>query len=415
MNVTLLKNQTLFEQSVLAQLPADLSGFQRAALERVHALGLPSPRQEAWKYLDLRTLMNTALQPAQATAPKVSSNATVVIHNGRLVKAASVPGVPILSHTEAMTAATAFWEGRIPHHHDVMDLLNLAAMQDVVLLDVPAGVTVEEPVTIDISHSGSQAMAFPRLFVRVGQGAKASMVVRLTGEADGDFFFHSLGMDLVLEAEATLDAVLQQSESPTTTLLGFTHLELAEKANAHLTTVALGGQVSRHAIETVFRGTEAVATMNGISILGDQQQIFHHTDVLHIPENCQSHQLYKGIVKNSARLEFAGTIRVAEGAQQTDASQQNRNLLLSPDARVWARPQLRIDADDVKCAHGASVGQLSEEEVFYLQSRGLPKSQAYAILTEGFAGEVIRQIRHKTLCAAVQPILRQALNQSPQL
>jgi Fe-S cluster assembly protein SufD len=199
-------------------------------------------------------------------------------------------------------------------------------------------------------------------------------------------------LDVKADANSKLDLCLIQSEGVNGFNLAATHLHQATGSEINVHCLAFGSHTSRHHLEVTLSGEHATCRMNGLSLLSGNSSVYRHVVVNHPVGHCVSEQLFKGIINDQARSEFDGTIVVGKGANGTDATQLNKNLLLSGQARVYTRPQLQIDTDDVKCAHGATVGQLEEEELFYLVSRGLDKRTAQNLLTFGFAEEVIDRI-----------------------
>jgi Fe-S cluster assembly protein SufD len=190
-------------------------------------------------------------------------------------------------------------------------------------------------------------------------------------------------------------------EGPSGWSLSSARATLQTQAKLIMNTMSMGGQTVRNSIRTLLQGEGAECHLNGLDVLKDSTEVYHHTVMEHWVPNCVSDQYYKGILDNTAKSEFNGLVFVAKGADGTDSQQLNKNLMLSEEARVWTRPQLQINADDVKCAHGATVGQLEEDQLFYFASRGLDRELAQALLTFGFAEEMILRI--------TSPLIQKAL------
>jgi len=204
--------------------------------------------------------------------------------------------------------------------------------------------------------------------------------------------FTNTGVQIVVEDNANLTHYRVQKESPETFHYGVTEVSIGRGGVYNSTNINLGGALSRHDIDVKFKAEGGEAWVDGLYMLGGSQHADTHSIIDHVVPNCTSHQNYKGVLNDSARAVFNGKVFVRENAHGTDAQQSNKNLLLSNDARVDTKPQLEIFNDDVKCAHGATVGQLEEEELFYLLTRGLPENLARNLLTYGFAEEIINKI-----------------------
>jgi len=211
------------------------------------------------------------------------------------------------------------------------------------------------------------------------------------GLSDGAYFNNSV-QEFVVDEAGQAECTIILDEAAQGWHLTATRSQLQAKAKLNLNTVTLGGQTSRHTINTLLKGEQAEANLNGLDVLCDKTEIYHHTVTEHWVPDCVSNQFYKGILDDETKSEFNGMVFVAQGANGTDSQQLNKNLLLSENARVWTRPQLQINADDVKCAHGATVGQLEKDQLFYLASRGLDRELAQGLLTYGFAEDIIQKI-----------------------
>jgi Fe-S cluster assembly protein SufD len=198
--------------------------------------------------------------------------------------------------------------------------------------------------------------------------------------------------EIVVEAGATVRHVIVQDESPDTQHLASRHVTLGQRSRYSAQAVSLGGALVRTDIQVVLGGEDAEASLDGLYLTDGSQQADSHLTLRHAAPNCRSHQLYKGILAGSSRAVFTGRIVVEQDAQKTDATQSNRNLILSDDAVAHSNPQLEIFADDVRCTHGSTVGRLDDDAVFYLRSRGIGRDDARRLLTLAFAGEVLDRI-----------------------
>jgi Fe-S cluster assembly protein SufD len=368
------------------------------AIDRYEQIGFPSVREEEWKYTNLALLAKESFQPAikpsdisAADAARFAypetANAHLLVVNGFLNEEVSIKTG--LGEVVAIDLFSAVADARYSkivrkylarnanYHDNGLKALNTAFLQSGVFLWIPKNIKLETPLQItflsDGPSDGTQTASFPRLLVVAEENSSATLIESYVG--DGRYF-----------TDAIAEIVLKDG-APTTAA------ELGRASSYDVTSINLGGQLARHDVSVVLDHEGAECWVDGLYVVGPDQHNDTHSVIDHKEPNCNSHQLYKGILDGNGRAVFNGKIFVREGAQKTDAMQTNKNLLLSPQARVDTKPQLEIYADDVKCAHGAAVGQIDEEELFYLQTRGLNPELGRSLLTYGFAEEVIGKIK----------------------
>jgi Fe-S cluster assembly protein SufD len=231
----------------------------------------------------------------------------------------------------------------------------------------------------------------PRNLFVLGQHAKVSVVVEHLGLSQAVCFNNSVN-EFVLADSAQADCTLILSEGPQGWHLANTCATLQAHAKLSVSTVTFSGLVNRHSIRPIIKGEGAHVSLNGLDVLDGKSEVYHHTVAEHWVPNGVSEQLYKAILDDDSKSEFNSLVFVAKDAVGTDSHQLNKALLLSKNAHMWTRPQLQINTDDVKCAHGAAVGQLDETQLFYLASRGLDRELAQSLLTYGFAEDIIQRI-----------------------
>src|SRR4030095_10327000 len=265
--------------------------------------------------------------------------------------------------------------------------LNLA-FGEFATLRITKETVVDQPIEFNFAADAGAAL-FPHLLIIVEAGSKATIVENYASQA---LSFTNAAVQIVVEDNANLTHYRVQKESVDAFHYGVTEVSVDRGGGYNATNINLGGAISRHDAELKFRAEGGEAWVDGLYMLGGSQHSDTHSIIDHTVPNCTSHQSYKGVLNDRARAVFNGKVFVRENAHGTDAQQSNKNLLLSNEARVDTKPQLEIFNDDVKCAHGATVGQLEEEELFYLLTRGLPDSLARNLLTYGFAEEIIRKI-----------------------
>ncbi len=265
--------------------------------------------------------------------------------------------------------------------------LNLA-FADVVVVKIPKETVIEKPFEFNFKADENSAN-FPHIVVMAEAGSKATIIENY--ESDFRSFTNS-AIQIFVEDNANLTHYRVQKESADSLNIGTSEITLGRGSLYNSTNINLGAKLSRHDIHLKFTAPGGEAFVDGLYLIGDEQHHDTHSVIDHALPNCISHQTYKGIVDGKARAVFNGKIFVRENASGTDGYQSNKNLLLSNEARVDTKPQLEIYNDDVKCAHGATVGQLEEEELFYLLSRGLNETLARNLLTYGFAEEIVNKI-----------------------
>jgi Fe-S cluster assembly protein SufD len=332
--------------------------------------GLPTRRDEDWRFTDVSAL---------AEARFVRGAASVRVSGGPRVRV-----------VRELPAGDVFGQLGDPKAH-AFAALNAACFQDVVQVEIEPGAEVAAPIEIEFAHAGGDPMPFscPRVLVVAGAGSRAVVVERHMGAGA----YASLPVtEVALENDAHLDHVRLQRESADAWHVATLALRLASGSRLRSWSLALGGRLARVDLQTTLAGEGAECRLLGLVLGGGSQLLDHHTLVDHALPRTESRQLYKSILDGHARGVFRGRVHVRPHAQKIDASQLHRSLLLSDDAVANAKPQLEIHAHDVKCSHGASIGRLSEDALFYLRARGIPRSEARAVLTLAFAREVTAEL-----------------------
>jgi Fe-S cluster assembly protein SufD len=393
------------------QLPAvPLAWFNELranAVDRVGALTVPTTRDEEWRFTDITPLTKLSFQPAR-NAPQLDA---ATIDGFVLPEAGSrlvfIDGVyaPQLSFNKAgvvvenlavgVTRHGARIEPHLGRHAeyrgDVFAALNTAFLHDGALIIVPRDASVTAPVHLLFIATQQEAASYPRCLVIAGSGSTVTVVedyVALQNEA----YFTNAVAEIVLADNARVNHVRVQRDSGQAFHIANCAVSLAHASCYRSVSVALGAHISRYNLNVLQAAESAECTIDGLALIADRQLADTHTCIDHAQPHGTSRQLHKCIVGGAAHAVFNGKIMVRPGAQRTDSSQSSRNLLLTGKARVDTKPQLEIFADDVKCAHGATVGQLEAEEVFYLRSRGLTDAAARNLLTYAFGAEIIDRI-----------------------
>ena len=283
--------------------------------------------------------------------------------------------------------------------------LNLA-FADVKVIRIARETSVAEPIELSFAAAENAAI-FPHVLIIAEAGSKATIVESYASTAKS---FTNAAVQIFVEDNANLTHYRVQRESAEAFHVGTTEVKLGAVSRYDSTNINLGGAISRHDIDVKFASEGSEAFVDGLYMLGGSQHADTHSIIDHQVPNCISHQTYKGVLNDKSRAVFNGKVFVRENAHGTDAQQSNKNLLLSNDARVDTKPQLEIFNDDVKCAHGATVGQLEEEELFYLLTRGLPPTLAKNLLTYGFAEEIINKIGIESIKKGLDEAVLNRLN-----
>jgi Fe-S cluster assembly protein SufD len=288
--------------------------------------------------------------------------------------------------------------------------LSTAFMQDGALVSIPDGTVLKDPIHLLFvsTEAGVSAVSHPRNLFLLGRNSQASIVESHRSLASGVCFTNAV-TEVLLGENAVLDHHHLQDERPGSYHIGATHVRQERNSNYTSHSVSLGGALVRNEIVAVLDGEGAECTLNGLYLATGKQHVDNHTVIDHAKPRCNSHELYKGILDGTARGVFNGKIVVRKDAQKTDAKQTNKNLVLSDGASIDTKPQLEIFANDVKCTHGATVGQLDDEAIFYMRSRGIGEGKARDILIDGFAGDVVDRIRIAPLRDALHDIIHRRL------
>lgn len=385
---------------------------RRAALERFSALGFPSTSQEDWKYTNVSRIENRAfksaaesqngmsrLQVGELTELSLSDAYLLVYINGRYAPAFSrVHAVPNGSTVVSLAAGMADHSTHIALSAGVSAAttngfvaLNAAFWTDGAYIDLAPAVSIEAPIHLLFITTAADLMTHLRHIIHAGAGARATVVEHYIGSDDIAYFTNAV-TQVVADTGAVIEHYKLQQESGHAFHIASIDVQQAQRSRITSHSFALGGLLSRNDIATRFNGEGCEATLNGLYMASGRQHMDHHTSIDHAKPGGVSREFYKGVLGGAARAVFNGKVIVRPDAQKSDAYLSNRNLLLSENAEVDTKPQLEIYADDVKCTHGATVGQLDESQIFYLRSRGIDAAQASTLLTYAFASEIIDRV-----------------------
>jgi len=409
--------RSAFERRSRARAAGWLRALRETAFARYAAKGMPTTRDEDWKYTSVQAIARAAFcEPSSfaASSDQLAAaglvelgGALAVFVNGRFDAGLSrldVDGARIESLREVLERDPGRVEDRLGREANArtpFSCLNTALAEDGALVEIAAGVVIREAIQL-VFYSDADAarpsVTHPRVLVRAGLASQALVVETHLGRGS---YLCNAATELFVEDGARLDHVKLQRECETAFHVAIVAAALGRNARLDQHHVSLGARLARADIEARFAGEGGECGMYGLFHADGERLTDTHTRLDHAVPRATSREVYKGILDGRARGVFHGRILVRKDAQKTSAHQSNKNLLLSRDALVQSTPQLEILADDVKCKHGATTGQLDEAALFYLRSRGLDEAAARSLLTYAFAGDVAHQLPHAALREAV--------------
>ena len=403
-----------------------------SAMDCFEQLGFPSVRDEDWKYTNLAALAKESFVPAntgtditardmaQFAYPETEGAHLVVVNGFLREDLSDVTGLEGAAVADLFSAAgdarynkmvRKYLARNAGYHNNGLTALNTAFLQSGVFLWIPKNVKIEKPIQVTFVADAEPSASFPRVLVVAEENSSATLIESFVSSGEQRYFTNAI-VEVVLKDGAHFEHYRVQRESKNAFHISTTSAELGRSSRYDTTSINLGAQLSRHDVSVVMDHEGAETSVDGLYIVGANQHTDTHSVIDHKQPHCTSHQLYKGILDDNGRAVFNGKVFVREGAQKTDAMQTNKNLLLSEKARVDTKPQLEIYADDVKCAHGAAVGQIDPEELFYLETRGIGPELGRNLLTYGFAEEVIAKIKIESIRSELDEAVLKQLHTS---
>jgi Fe-S cluster assembly protein SufD len=414
------RDSLLAGQARVAAMPhAWVNRLRGEALERANALTVPTVRDEDWRFTDLAPMYRLAFRPASTAelrsadiarfvAPEAALR--LVFVDGRFaptLSSLSDSGQPLLAIplAEAIAHHGDLLRARLGHladfQHDAFVALNTACLQDGALIVAGRGTSASTPVHLLFVSTQNDVATHPRVVVVAESDSELTLVEDYVALHDGTYCVNAV-VELSLAPNAQVRHVKLQRDSKAAFHLATCAVRIERDARYQSNSIAFGGRISRHNVNVVQAGTGAECHLDGLALIAGRQLADTHSFIDHALPHGTSRQLHKCIAGGGSHAVFNGRVLVREGAQQTDSGQESRNLLLSDKAHVDTKPQLEIFADDVKCSHGATVGQLEADEVFYLRSRGLSDSAARNLLTYAFAADIVNRIPLPSLVAQLR-------------
>lgn len=418
-----------FERSLNGAAAGRLHARRRAAIARVADIGLPTSRYEAWSHTNPAPLTHTFFAPVAEPGPLTAAEVRPLLAAGvdgpvlvfvdgcfapDLSRAGDLPGgVQVRSLGEL---GPGEWDGLDDLGAHTLDLdesfaaLGTAFVRDGAFICVPADTAVEAPIQVLHAASG-QGLTTPRTIVATGANSRVTLIETFAGTGGGDGRLAAPVTEISVGRGAAVEYGRVHLHGPSACHAGTLHVKEAAEARFTAHTLCLSGRAVREDVTTLIDGEGIDSTLNGLFLPRGRELVDNYTTIEHAAPNCSSHELYKGILGGRAQGVFRGKIHVHQAAQKTDAFQSNQNLLLSDDAQVTSKPQLEIYADDVRCSHGSTTGQLDAGALFYLRSRGVGLAEARRVLTRAFAGELVERVTHEGLRAHVEALVSRRVDE----
>ena len=407
----LLSSYVAFENHV--DVNSDVHEIRSEALQNFEKVGFPSRKLEAWKYTSLNSVLKQdySLFPSKVEAIELADVKKYFIHEIDAYKIVFINGKysSFLSQTTHEHYDVCLMSSALtnPKYKAVIDKyfnkiakqdnltsLNTAFATEGAYINIPKNTEVKKPIQILNFTTGSQeaTMLQPRNLIVVGENAQVQIIERhqsLTANP----VLSNVVTEVFADKAANVDYYKIQNDETTASLVDNTYIEQQSNSVVSVHTFSFGGNITRNNLNFYQKGEHIDSILKGITIVEGKQHVDHHTLVHHIEPNCESHQDYKGIFNERSTGVFNGKVIVEKQAQKTNAYQQNNNVLISDKATINAKPQLEIFADDVKCSHGCTIGQLDEDALFYMQQRGIPKKEGKALLMYAFANTVLESVK----------------------
>ncbi len=429
---------TDFEALKKDPVPPWLRRLKMQALDRFKDLGIPVtrelqfPEKEDWLFTNLAPIANIPFSRAPVLdtlgvtrndlAPYTFGDAAwteLVFVNGIYAESLSTThsypgGVTVQPISNAKTAGNEALQGHLAKYADYektgLTALNTAFLNDGVFIQVPEGKMVEHPIHILYvsADRATPTVTHPRTLVVADPGASVTVLESYIGLSEHQYFTNAV-TELVTGQSAVIDHYRINRESLDAFHTSMTQTEQHGDSNISTFNMCMGGALTRNDTQAHLNGEHIVTRMNGLYLVTGTQHVDNHTAMDHAKPNCNSYEVYKGILDGHAHAVFNGKVFVREDAQETDAKQLNKNLLLSPTAAIDTKPQLEIFADQVKCTHGATVGQLDEDQVFYSITRGMSREVACSLLTYGFAADLIRRLKVEAIREQLDALLEESI------
>ena len=424
----LLSSFMAFEERVDVQ--TELHDVRTSALKNFENKGFPTKKDEAWKYTSLNAILKNdfSVFPKNETAIEFRDVKKYFLHEIDTYKVIFIDGVfsSNLSSTThegidvclmssalnkpkyKMVIDTYF--NKVASKDESLTSLNTAFANEGAYINIPKSKVADKPIEIMYFSTGSEAalLVQPRNLVIVGENSHVQIIERHQSLNENPVLTNSV-TEIFAQKRAIVDYYKIQNDNHEANLIDNTFVSQQKESHVSVHTFSFGGNLTRNNLNFFHFGERLTSTLNGITIIGEKQHVDHYTLVNHATPNCESFQDYKGIFSDRSTGVFNGKVYVEKEAQKTNAFQKSNNILLGDKSTINAKPQLEIFADDVKCSHGCTVGQLDETAMFYMQARGIPKKEAKALLMYAFSNAVIENIKIPELKKRITTIIANKL------
>jgi len=419
-----------FENKGGLDLDSNVHGIRLKAIENFEKKGFPTKKDEEWKYTSLRPLLkhDYSLFPPTNDAVGFKNVRDYILNEIESYTLIFIDGVfsSFLSDTthdecDVCVLSSALTRPKykmvidnyfntIAKENNSLSELNTAFSKEGAFINIPKNTVVPKPIQILNFSTGSEkeVLLQPRNLVVVGENSHVQIIERHQNLSNNVTLTNSV-TEIFVNKRAIVDYYKIQNDTENSSIIDSTFVSQKMQSVASVHTYSFGGKMTRNNLEFYHEGEHVTSNLNGISILNNKQHVDNHTLVNHKFPNCESHELYKGIYADKSNGVFNGKVIVEQAAQKTNAFQQNNNILIDKGATINAKPQLEIFADDVKCSHGCTIGQLNESALFYMQSRGIPKKEAKALLLFAFGNDVVEKIKIPQLKTRITKLIAENL------
>ena len=424
----IVSSYVAFEDGV--NINSDIHDIRSKAFQNFEKVGFPNKRMEAWKYTSLNSVLKEdySIFPDKGKAVTLAQVKKFFIHDIDTYKVVFIDGKysSFLSETTHDTIDVCLMSSALTKSkykavienyfnkaakQDNLTSLNTAFAKEGAYIHIPRNTEVQKPIQIINFTTGSEdaTMTQPRNLIVVEQNAHVQIIERHQSLTSNAVLTNSV-TEIFADRHATVDYYKIQNDATTASLVDNTYIEQQSESEVAVHTFSFGGNITRNNLNFFQKGEHINSILKGVTIIEGKQHVDHHTLVHHIEPNCESHQDYKGIYDERSTGVFNGKVIVEKEAQKTNAYQQNNNVLVSDRSTINAKPQLEIFADDVKCSHGCTIGQLDDQALFYMQQRGIPKKEARALLMYAFANTVLESVKIPEVKDRITKLIAMKLN-----
>ncbi|MCP4882847.1 MAG: Fe-S cluster assembly protein SufD [Flavobacteriales bacterium] len=420
-----------FENKGNVDLDSKIHGIRSEAIEQFEKTGFPNRKDEEWKYTSLNSLLKNdySVFPTGDIAIELKEVKQYFLHEIESYKIVFIDGVysSFLSDTTHDVADICIlssalkqpkykmvvdhYFGTVAPKNESLTSLNTAFSKEGAFIHIPKNVVLPKPIQILHFSTGNEKeiMLQPRNLVVVGENSHLQIYERHQSLSNNKVLTNAV-TEVFAHKRAIVDIYKIQNDRKTSSIIDNSYVQQKDSSIVSINTFSFGGNITRNNLEFHQEGEHITSNLNGISLIRGKQHVDNHTLVHHKQENCESHELYKGIYDEQSTGVFNGKVIVDKLAQKTNAYQQNDNILIGDKATINAKPQLEIFADDVKCSHGCTIGQIDDKALFYLQSRGIPEKEAKALMLFAFCNDVVEKIKIPVLKSRINKLLAKKLD-----